>query len=480
MLYDSKIILNNAHTGKLSAVEPHSSAVSAQLPSESDSTSWNRSLSQVSPVSAQLPSESDSTSRNQSLSMVSPVSAQLPSESNSISRNQSLSQVSPVFAQLPSESDSISQNLVSPVSAQLPSESDSTSQNQSLSMVSPVSAQLPSESNSISRNQSLSQVSPVSAQLPSESDSTSRNQSLSLVSPVSAQLPSESDSANRNQGLSLTSASESEPVSFSGIVLPSTIPSRTSRFPYLDTGKMNDRQKFLLECRLFEDSSNITSKFSDLIHYTIVSLKANPGVTVTILSARLANLGAYKPVRAHKPLLRDRLEVITNCTTIDEVFLILPEYYSFFNYGIIQRIITWFPTPDDERRLEEYTADFKVYCKRRTFECPSDIFGHICEGKSAIVVKTEDNWDPYEKIQGKVLGWVLQLQNALAKILQVETETLNLCQIDKGCVELLFTVSFFVEEDVFPLSDKQERSLVSIEVAKLTCGRYSFPSKVIM
>ena len=260
----------------------------------------------------------------------------------------------------------------------------------------------------------------------------------------------------------------------------STIPSCTSRFPYLDTGKMNDRQKFLLACQLFKDSTNIMSKFSDFIHYTIVSLKANPEVTVRILSARVASLGAYKPVRALKPLLRDQLDEIRKCTTIDDVFLILQEYYSFFNYGIIQRIITWFPTPDDERRVEEYTEDFKVYCKRRIFECPPDSFGYICEGKSTLVVKTEDTWDPHEKIQGKVLDWVLQLQSTLAEILQVETETLYLCRIDKGCVELLFTVPSFVEEDIFPLCVEQERSLTTIEVVKLTCGRYTFPSKVII
>ena len=224
------------------------------------------------------------------------------------------------------------------------------------------------------------------------------------------------------------------------------------------------------------------SMFSDLIHYTIVSLKANPEVTVKIFSARVASLSAYKPVRSHKPLLQDQLEEIEKCTTIDEVFFILQKYYiSFFNYGIIQRIITWFPTPEDKRRLNEYIDEFTEFCKRRTFECPPDIFGHICESKSTLVVKTEDNWDPHEESDGKILDWVLKLQNLLAEILQVETETLYICRIDEGCLELWFTVPSFVEVDIFPLSMKQERSLIDIEVAKLTCGSYSFVySKVII
>ena len=328
----------------------------------------------------------------------------------------------------------------------------------------------------------------VTAHLPSESDSISGSRSLSLRSAsesglvpsatvpsrISACLPSESDSIGGSQSLSLSSASES------GLVPSATVPSRASRFPYLDMKTMNEREKFLLECKLFDDYDNIVSKFSDFIHYTIVSLKANSEVTVRILSARVASLGAYKPVCAHKPLLRDQLAEIRKCTTIDDVFLVLQEYCSFFNYRIIQKIISWFPTPDDERRLHEYTDDFKEFCKRRTFECPPDVFGHIREGKSTLVVKTEDSWGPHEKTHGKTLDWVLQLQNSLAKILEVETETLYLCQIDEGCIELLFTVPSFVTEDIFPLSVEQERSLVAIEVAKLTCGKYTFPAKVII
>ena len=238
---------------------------------------------------------------------------------------------------------------------------------------------------------------------------------------------------------------------------------------------MNERQEFLLQSRLFKDSTTIISKFSFFIHCTINSLKANPMVSLKILSVRLASLGAYKPVRPHKPLLQDRLGEIGKCTTIDGVFFILLKYYSFFNYGIIQNIITWFPTPDDERRLTEYTNDFKVFC-RRTFECPPDIFCHMCEDKSVLVVKTEDN----KKIQGRILDWVLQLQQQLAEILEVETETLNIFRIDKRCVELLITVPSFIEEDIFPLSVEQEKSLLDIEIAELTCGCYTFLSKVII
>ena len=290
---------------------------------------------------------------------------------------------------------------------------------------------------------------------------------------------SETDSFNQNQ----VPASGSKLTPFSENATIPLVTNHASRvFPYLNMGKMNEQQKLVLQGKLLEDSDNIMAKFSDVIHYTINSLKANPAVCVETLSTRVASLGAYKPIRAQKPLLRDQLKEIRDCSTIDGIFFILQEYYSFFNYGIILRIVTWFGTPDDKQRLEEYSKHFKEFCKRRTFECPPDIFGRTSDDKSdksTLVVKTEDSWDPSEESRGKILEQVVRLRTTLAKVLEVECETLYLCRIDKGCVELMFQVPSFVQRDIFPLSREQERSLIKIEVASLICGSYTFSRQVL-
>ena len=261
-----------------------------------------------------------------------------------------------------------------------------------------------------------------------------------------------------------------EPEHKSKIVASPLHISKVGVFPYLNMEKMTKQEKESLQCKLLRDTDDLMFEFSDVIHYTIISLNANHDVSVKILSSRLASLGAYKPIHAQKPLLRDDLEKIGSCETIDEMFFILRKYYSFFNYGIIQQIIIWFGKPADLKRLQEYTIHFNKFCERRTFECPPDIFGHPNGDKNIIVVKTEDSWDPREETQGKPLVQVLKLKISFAKILGVEPETLYLCRIDKGCMELLFQVPSFVEEDVFPLSVEQENSLVSIGVARLTSG----------
>ena len=245
----------------------------------------------------------------------------------------------------------------------------------------------------------------------------------------------------------------------------------SSSFPYLNIGELSSQARFDLESKLLKDSDDIMSKFGDLIHHTINSIVSS--VSVKELRIRLSSLGAYRPTRDPVPLLRNQMDEIERAEDVLSVFCILDKYYSFFNYGIIEKLIGWFGTPEDKERLETYTESFKRFCKRRTFECPHDIFGHIVDkGKTNLIVKVEESWDPTE---GCSLENVIRLRNSLADILEVESGTLYLCQINKGCMELLFQVPSFVEEDVFPLSIEQERSLTAVEVTRLTCGSYRYP-----
>ena len=244
----------------------------------------------------------------------------------------------------------------------------------------------------------------------------------------------------------------------------------SSTFPHLDMRKLSKQDKLALQCRLLKKSDNIISEFADLIHYTIESTTSR--VSVMQLSNRLSNLGSYSPTRDPKPLLQNQLDEIKRAEDVEKVFCVLGDYYSFFNYGLIEKIITWFGTLEDKKRLEAYNEKFKTFCKRRTFECPSNIFGQpVNEGKTNLVVKVQESWDP---TVGCSLENIQRLHNSLSEILEVESEMLHLCQIEKGCVELLFQVPFFVEEDIFPLTMEQQTSLASMGVPRLTCGRYSY------
>ena len=246
----------------------------------------------------------------------------------------------------------------------------------------------------------------------------------------------------------------------------------SSSFPYFNIGNLSSQARLALQSKLLKDSDNIMLEFGDLKHHTINSIVSS-GVSVKELHTSLSSLGAYRPVHNQVPLLRNQMDEIERAEDVRSVFCILDKYYSFFNYGILEKLIGWFGTPEDKERLQTYTENFKRFCKRRTFECPPDVFGHtVDKGKTNLVVKYEESWDPTE---GCSLENVLRLRNYLADILEVKPETLYLCRVDEGCIELLFQVPSFVEEDIFPLSMEQERSLTAVGVTRLTCGSYRFP-----
>ena len=52
---------------------------------------------------------------------------------------------------------------------------------------------------------------------------------------------------------------------------------------------------------------------------------------------------------------------------------------------------------------------------------------------------------------------------------------LDLCRVVKGCFQLTFQVSsFFLQQELFPLSTEQEMFLETECVIELTCGEYQF------
>ena len=60
-----------------------------------------------------------------------------------------------------------------------------------------------------------------------------------------------------------------------------------------------------------------------------------------------------------------------------------------------------------------------------------------------------------------------KFQYRLSRALHVSPLALRLCQVEEGCLLLLFQVPSFVELEVFPLSSEQERALAAKGVIRL-------------
>ena len=185
----------------------------------------------------------------------------------------------------------------------------------------------------------------------------------------------------------------------------------------------------------------------------------------------------YKTLGAFDPVLKEpQLPVFHYCfkelkaaNTTYEIFMVLNDYFSFFNYQLIEHIIKSLGTEEDKAELQRYKKDFNQCAKRRIFECLPE-FGPVSDADHAdIFVKVDSQYENY------TIAEIEEFRHALSEILRVSSQgILRLCRVDKGCFQLIFQVPSLVQHKIFPLSTEQEIALAAVAVIRLTCGEYHF------
>jgi len=250
---------------------------------------------------------------------------------------------------------------------------------------------------------------------------------------------------------------------------PTPIPSESS-FPYLDLSGLTHEQQQELRGRLRFESQRIMIRFQELVSATIKSLKRRC-VPLDELVSHVMTLGAFDPVfkESQVPVFCHCFKELKAADTIPKVFMVLNNYFSFFNYHIMEHIIKELGTEEDKAELQRYKKDFDQYAKRRVFECQPE-FGPVSDtDQSDIFVKVDSHYDNYTVTQ------VEGFRHKLSEILCVSSQgVLRLCRVDRGCFRLMFQVPLFVQQEIFPLSGKQEKVLTDMGVIRFTCGEYQF------
>ena len=251
---------------------------------------------------------------------------------------------------------------------------------------------------------------------------------------------------------------------------PMPVPS-TSSFPYLNLSGLTHEQQQELKGRLRFESREIMMRFQELVSATIKSLITR-NIPLDELVSHIMTLGAFDPVfkESQVPLFQYCFQRLEAADTIPKVFLVLKDYFSFFNYDIIEHVITVLGTNEDKANLQSYKETFDRYAKRRIYECGPH-FGPVSDTDHAdVFVKVDSRYDNYtvEEIKG--------FCNKLSDVLRVSSQgVLRLCRVEKGCFQLTFQMPLFVQREIFPLSRKQTRTLKAEGVIKLICDEYQFP-----
>ena len=214
--------------------------------------------------------------------------------------------------------------------------------------------------------------------------------------------------------------------------------------------------------------------FQGLVSSTVMSLKEQQ-IPITDLVLHIMTLGAFDPVykKPQTPAFHHYFRDLKSADTVSKVFLVLADYFSFFNYHVIEHIITVCGTREDKENLLKYKEKFDEYAKRRIFEC------HPCFGPESetdhtdVFVKVDSQYENFTVIE------VERFRCHLSKILRVSSQgVLRLCRVEKGCFQLMFQVPSFVQQKIFPLSREQEKALAEEKVIRLTCEQYQFLAEV--
>ena len=222
--------------------------------------------------------------------------------------------------------------------------------------------------------------------------------------------------------------------------------------------------------RLHFESEKIIMRFQELLSSTVKSL-IRRNVSQDELLIHVVALGAFKPVfeKSQVPAFHHYFKELSAADTILKVFLVLKDYFSFFNYHIIEHIIKELGTDEDKAELQRYKDDFNQYAKRRIFEWLPE-FGPVSDADHAdVFVKLDSQYDDYTVTEIK------RFCHKLSEILHISSQgVLRLCRVDKGCFQLMFQVPLFVQQQIFPLSREQEKALANMGIIRLTCGEYQF------
>ena len=226
---------------------------------------------------------------------------------------------------------------------------------------------------------------------------------------------------------------------------------------------MSEEEKQQLHQDLYADSLNITSKFQDVLSSTIKSLKERK-IAVSEILCNLVGMGPRKPVfeDVGQQAFRCQIPRLKDAKSINEVMLCIGEYSSFFSYQMLKCVIDKLGTDRDKTNLSRYEEDFSKYAKRHVFKCPSKISELSGKGHTNMYFKLDET---YENCN---LCYLKEFDRKLRGILNVPPASgLKLCTVERGCLKLTFQLPSPVVEEIFPLSNEQEKDLAHLGVDKL-------------
>ena len=229
--------------------------------------------------------------------------------------------------------------------------------------------------------------------------------------------------------------------------------------------------------RLHYESLEMGFKFQNLFSSTSSSLKQQ-NVTVEMLRDRVCCLGhMYATFEdSNPPQFRHTIPKLADAKTVEDAMFVINHYCSFFNYHLLENIVTGLGSEQDKKNMTKYKEDFTEYSKSHVLRYPSDDFNLSVgemdnEGDTIMVVTLDSSFDGCNLINLYIFA------ENVRRILDIPT--LKLCRISSGSLKLEFQLPYKIQHDVFPLSEKEKMELCKEHVVQITCEDFKFNAEEI-
>ena len=227
-----------------------------------------------------------------------------------------------------------------------------------------------------------------------------------------------------------------------------------------------------LVAQIDELKQEINVKFIKLQSDLITSLKKQENITPSHVAATLLTYTHTVSSGAHsmgcESLLHGHHKKLVEAKTIEEIFITINPYLSYFNYEVLQVVIEAHGTDKDKQNMQQYLNDFSEYCKR----VPCVEFHEESNFNQSKRTKVKFKLD-YNKSELK-LGDVKRIQRRIARILNLKPSALFLHRVDDGCVAFTFLIRTSMIDYVMDMITKKKAVLQSeVKLLDVKCGHDS-------
>ena len=244
--------------------------------------------------------------------------------------------------------------------------------------------------------------------------------------------------------------------------------SKKCAFPYLDTQHLSESEKLSLIARLENDYQKINLEYGGLTYSLRESLVSQLTTPAKLADCLMDTASVPPTIKDEGRMLRDHYRAIKFAKDITEVFEILRNYHSFFDYHIIEYLVKHLGCDKVKKLLHAYKASFEDFCKRHVFECPA--YSPKDSKSTDVVAKIEDGTD----LNRFTLKSLKRFEVRLADILGIKSQELRVCGVEKGCLQITFQIPAVFEKGIFPLSPEKLKKLQLFEIMRLECGDYNY------